>query len=384
MPYSLTPRRCLHQMLIIYVLIFVSSATTLDQEPLPDLCESVKCPPDAEMQCPADSSIRHNLLAVDLIKSNAVELPNASEMASAADGVSYNRGLISDEDYVQCCLNRKCVCKTCYIPDCPLDADEDAVVVELVPENNQTPGECCGTYECQAEPNCTVVRDTDFHWLKQCGRCKCESGLKICHKTCDERAEGVCQSKISGMFYKDGENWTENCKTCECEKGEPKCTMSFCGNLNCPSEQQVMLKDTCCPVCWPKCAPMPHEKQDDGSYADYVDESETPEEESLPPLLPDPLTTQQSAELIATSTPTSSGGTTSTTAAPLAATINCNNAFDQPKVVEVVNQTNYYFYWLVPYSVIASIAIVVMSFYIYQQRAKKRSYDPVSILDHSI
>jgi len=160
--------------------------------------------------------------------------------------------------------------------------------------------------------------------------------------------------------------------------------MSFCGNLNCPSEQQVMLKDTCCPVCWPKCAPMPHEKQDDGSYEDYVDESETPEEDSLPPLLPDPLTTQQSAELVATSTTTSSNGTTSTTVVPLAATVNCNNAFDQPKVVEVVNQTNYYFYWLVPYSVIASIAIVVMSFYIYQQRAKKRSYDPVSILDHSI
>ncbi|EDW95138.1 uncharacterized protein Dyak_GE19700 [Drosophila yakuba] len=384
MPYLNAPRRCLHQMLIIYVLIFVSSATTLDQELLPDLCESVKCPPDAEMQCPADSSIRQNLLAVDLIKSNAVELPIGGEVAPAPEGVSYNRGLISDEAYVQCCLNRKCICKTCYIPDCPLDADEDVVVVELVPENNQTPGECCGTYECHAEPNCTVVRDTDFHWLKQCQRCKCESGLKICHKSCDERAEGVCQSKISGMFYKDGETWTENCKTCECEKGEPKCTMSFCGNLNCPSERQVMLKDTCCPVCWPRCAPMPHEKPDDESYADYVDESETPEVDSLPPLLPDPFTTEQSAELIATSTTTSSSSTTTTTAAPLATTISCNNAFDQPKVVEVVNQNNYYFYWLLPYSVIVSIAIVVMSFYIYQQRAKKRSYDPVSILDHSI
>ncbi|KAH8361507.1 hypothetical protein KR084_006693, partial [Drosophila pseudotakahashii] len=371
---------------------------TVDQEPLPlpDLCESIKCPPDGEMQCPADSSIRQNLLAVDLIKSNAVELPGdiSSGDSTSIASVAYNSSLISDEDYVRCCVNRKCVCKTCYIPDCDTDSDADElVVVELVTEKMQTPGECCGTYDCRTEPNCTVVRNTEYHWLKQCQRCKCESGLKICHKDCDDRAEGVCQSKISGMFYKDGETWTENCQTCECEKGEPKCTMSFCGNLNCPSERQVMLKDTCCPVCWPKCAPMPNE-----AYGDYVDESEAPEteteteteldtepeteEDPLPPLLPDPLTTQQSAELIASSTTTT---TTTTAAPPVAATTNvCNNAFDQPNVVEVLNQSNYFSYWLLAYAVLASIAIVVMGFYIYLQRAKKRSYDPVSILDHSI
>ncbi|XP_052848550.1 LOW QUALITY PROTEIN: uncharacterized protein LOC128259946 [Drosophila gunungcola] len=388
MPSLHKTRRFLHQMLIIYGLIFVSSATTLDQEPLPDLCDAIKCPPDAEMQCPADSAVRQNLVAVDLIKSNAVELPAPGDM-SAGDAVSYNRSLISEEDYVHCCLNRKCVCKTCYIPDCDVETDE--VTVELLPENGKTPGQCCGTYDCRTEPNCTVVRDTDYHWLKQCQRCQCDSGLKICHQTCDERAEGVCQSKIPGMFYKDGETWTDNCQTCECVKGEPKCTMSLCTGLNCPSERQVKLKDTCCPVCWPKCAPMPHEKQnDDESYGDYVDETETEpaEEDPLPPLLPDPLLTttqtQQSAELMdSTTTTTTTSSTTTSTAAPLTTSI-CHNAFDQPKVVEVVNQTNYVSYWLAAYSAIATIAMMAMGFYICMQRAKKRSYAPVSILDHSI
>uniref|UniRef100_A0A6P4E804 Uncharacterized protein LOC108037506 n=1 Tax=Drosophila rhopaloa TaxID=1041015 RepID=A0A6P4E804_DRORH len=359
-----------------------------DQEPLPDSCDAIKCPPDAEMQCPTDSSIRQNLLAVDLIKSNAVELPPTGGDMSSGDAVSYSRNAISEEDYVQCCLNRKCVCKTCYIPDC--DSETDEVTVELLPENGNTPGQCCGTYDCRAEPNCTVARDTDYHWLKQCQRCKCDSGLKICHQSCDERAEGVCQSKIPGMFYKDGETWTDNCQTCECVKGEPKCTMSLCASLNCPSERQVKLKDTCCPVCWPKCAPMPHEKQDDESYGDYVDESEPAEEEPLPPLLPDPLTTvQQNSELLdsttTTATTTTTSSTTTTTAAPPLASSICHNAFDQPKVVEVVSQTNnFYQLWLPAYAVIASIVIVVMGSYICRQRAKKRSYDPVSILDHSI
>ncbi|XP_037720362.1 uncharacterized protein LOC119553814 [Drosophila subpulchrella] len=382
MPSLHKPRRCLHQMLILNVLIFVSSATTLDQEPLPDLCESVKCPPDGEMECPADSSIRQNLHAVDLIKSNAVELPPTDDISSGDSlSISYNRSLISDEDYVQCCVNRKCVCKTCYIPDCDADSDNELVVVDLKPENSKQPGECCGTHECRTEPNCTVVRDTDYLWRKQCQRCKCVSGLKICHKDCEERSEGVCQSKNPERFYKDGETWSENCKTCECVKGEPKCTMAFCGVLSCPIERQYMLKDSCCPACWPKCAPMPHEKQDDESYGDYGEESETPEtdaseapeEEPLPALLPDPLTTQESAELIESSTTS-----TETPAAPLAA-----NAFDQPKVVEVSSQINYN-YFILAYSVVVSIVAVAMGFYIYVQRAKKRSYDPVSILDHSI
>ncbi|XP_017060037.1 uncharacterized protein LOC108100570 [Drosophila ficusphila] len=390
MPSLHEQRRCLHQMLIICLLVFVPSATTLGQDPLPDVCEAIKCPPDAEMQCPADSSVRVNLVAVDLIKSNAVELPASGDTSSSSpDGVSaavsYNSTLISDKDFVQCCLNRKCVCKTCYIPDCAsdavADADADEVVVELVPENMQTPGQCCGTYECRTEPNCTVARDTNFHWLKQCQRCNCTSGLKICHQTCDEKSESVCASKIPGVFYNDGETWTDACQECECVKGEPKCTMSFCGNLNCPSERQVMLKDTCCPVCWPKCAPMPHEKQGDDSYIDYGDEPEAPEEDPLPPLLPDPMTTKGNAELIATTTTTST--TTTTTAAPLA-TSNCHNAFDQPKVVEVVSQNNLYYYGLLAYAGIATIAIGIMGFRIYQQRAKKRSYNPVSILDHSI
>lgn len=352
--------------------------------PLPDPCDSVKCPPDAEMHCPADSAVRVNLIAVELIKSNAVELPTDPGIAADKDAtvvsvtsVAYNSSSISERDFEQCCLPRKCVCKTCYIPDC----DAGKVVVELEPENMQSPGHCCGTYECRAEPNCTEVLDTEFQWLKECQRCRCNSGFPFCHQDCDERAEGgVCESKIPNMFYKDGDTWTDGCQQCECVKGESKCAMSFCGNLNCPSERQVMLKDTCCPVCWPKCAPMPH---DDG-YRDYTDEESQEEldqeQDSLPPLLPEqPQTTttaQQKAELIASSTSTStSTSTTTTTAAPLGPITICQSAFDQ---------TYYISYWLMGYLVLATIAIFVLSGYIYLQRAKKRSYDPVSILDHSI
>ncbi|XP_020798782.1 cysteine-rich motor neuron 1 protein [Drosophila serrata] len=400
MPRLHMPRRCLHQMLIIYGLIFVSSATTLDQMPLlPDQCDSVKCPPDAEMHCPADSAVRENLIAVELIKSNAVELPNDSLVADDRDKdkdtavelpvSSYYNSTISESDYQKCCLPRKCVCKTCYIPDC----NEDEVVAELVPENMQLPGQCCGTYECRAEPNCTKVLDTEFMWLKDCQRCKCNSGFLFCHQSCDEQAGGgVCESKIPGIFYKDGDTWTDGCQECECVKGESKCAMSFCGNLNCPSERQVTLKDTCCPVCWPSCAPMPH----DSGYRDYTEEEsqeldQDQEQDSLPPLLGEPQTitttttsttpttqtsAEQKADLIAISSPISSSSTsTSTTTAPPGPITICQSAFDQ---------TYNYFYGLLTYSVVATIIISVLSGYIYMQRAKKRSYDPVSSLDHSI
>ncbi|KAH8293495.1 hypothetical protein KR054_000951, partial [Drosophila jambulina] len=373
---------------------------TVDQTPLlPEECDAVKCPPDAEMHCPADSAVRENLIAVELIKSNAVELPNDPGHVAEKDKdttvelpVSYYNSSISEGDYQKCCLRRKCVCKTCYIPDC----NGDEVVTELVAENMQSPGQCCGTYECRAEPNCTKVLNTDFMWLKDCQRCKCNSGFLFCHQSCDELAGGgVCESKIPGIFYKDGDTWTDGCQQCECVKGESKCAMSFCGNLNCPSERQVMLKDTCCPVCWPKCAPMPHE---DG-YRDYTDEEsqeldQDQEQDSLPPLLDDPQPTtttttttttssttttpasiQQKAELIAISSPTSGSTSASTTTAPPGPITVCQSAFDQ-----IYN----YFYWLLGYAVLASIAIFLMAVYICLQRAKKRSYDPVSILDHSI
>ncbi|KAH8379824.1 hypothetical protein KR009_007423, partial [Drosophila setifemur] len=388
----------------IYIYIYTSNiplsinVVIVDQLPLPEPCDSIKCPPESEIQCPADSSIRE--MVVDLIKSNAVDLPDMDHNEDHL--VAYNSSQISEEDYVQCCLTRKCVCKPCYIPDC--DPEKDEIVVELVPEDPHTPGECCGQFECRPEPNCTEVRDTEYQWLRDCQRCRCISGVRICHQSCDEEAtaEGrgasnaICEAKNLNKFFKHGDTWVDGCQECECVRGEPKCTISFCGNVNCPSERQVILKDTCCPVCWPKGAPMPHEPRQHNDGYDYKDaESEEIEMGALPPLLPELQTTQQSGDLkdgtsgtsSGTSTSTSSTSSTSTstttTPAPPPPTI-CHCAFDSPKVVEVIGQSDCVFYWLSGYSVLASIVIVALSCYICIQRAKKRSYDPVSILDHSI
>ncbi|XP_017098466.2 uncharacterized protein [Drosophila bipectinata] len=401
MPSLHKPRRCMHQMLMIYGLIFVSSATTLDQKPnpSPNPCDSIKCPPESEIQCPADSSIRENL---DLIKSNAVDLP--PEVDHQQLQVFYNNNTeISQADLERCCLAHKCVCKTCYIPDC--NPDKDEVVVELVPEDPHTPGQCCGKHECRPAPSCTAETEMKYFWLERCQKCQCVSGTKICHQVCDEESiaeEGAphsfCESKSLNKFFENGEAWVDNCEMCECVRGEPKCSITLCGTYNCPLERQVKLNGTCCPVCWPEDEPLPNESVTDGStIEDYKDpESEEVEGDALPPLLPDPETTQHSGDLVAsttTSTSTSTSTTTSTASpsttavqppvpvAPVATICHC--AFDAPNVVEVRHQSNCLTYGLIAYSVLITIASLGMGFYIYTQRAKKRSYDPVS-MDHSI
>ncbi|XP_017135861.1 uncharacterized protein LOC108151653 [Drosophila miranda] len=427
------PGRCLHHMLIIYGLIFVSSATTLDLPPLPDLCDSIKCPPESDMQCPADSSVRETLNAVDLIKWNAVDVDTAihpgagrgqgvgatavavTAVTAAESQMSYNTSLIPDEAYAQCCLSKKCVCRTCYIPDCDTAAGE--VVVEVLPEAMDTPGQCCGEYQCRKEPNCTEVRETDFYWLQQCQRCQCTSGARICRQSCDEadaekvESNAICESKNLNEYFKDGDTWRDECLECECVRGEQKCTISSCGNVDCPIERHVYLRDTCCPVCWPEGHPMPHEKQKDDADADAdVDEDaegggdykeddsiEEIEEQPVPPLLPETTqrtTSSVSAELLASTTTTTT--TTTTTAAPSTSSSTAATAASQqpcclcsyelePKMVEVVGENNDFSFWLMAFFVVLLLFVCLMlSSYIQHLRAKKRSYDPVSILDHSI
>ncbi|SPP76821.1 uncharacterized protein LOC117580118 isoform X1 [Drosophila guanche] len=431
------PGRCLHHMLIIYGLIFVCSATTLDLPPLPDLCDSIKCPPESEMQCPSDSSVRETLNAVDLIKSNAVdssiptgegaeaEAEAGAEVGAAAAVVNaltaaesqmlYNTSLIPDEAYAQCCLAKKCVCRTCYIPDCDTAAGE--VVVELVPEAMDTPGQCCGEYQCRKEPNCTEVRETDFYWLQQCQRCQCTSGARICRQSCDEadaekvESNAICESKNLNEYFKDGDTWRDECLECECVRGEQKCTISSCGNVDCPSERHVFLKDTCCPVCWPEGHPVPHEKPKDdadadanadaGGNSDVSDdykEEDSNEEQPIPPLLPEATqrtTISVSAELLATTTTTTTTTTTAAPSSPASTSTSpqqhpqqpcCQCSYElEPKMVEVVSDDNDFDFWVVASIAGCLICICLGEFYyILQLRAKKRSYDPVSILDHSI
>ncbi|XP_022212940.2 uncharacterized protein LOC111067906 [Drosophila obscura] len=403
------PGRCLHHMLIIYGLIFVSSATTLDLPPLPDLCDSIKCPPESEMQCPADSSVRETLNAVVLIPKGAGAVAEVGAAAAAVNAVtaaesqmSYNMSLIQDEAYAQCCLSKKCVCRTCYIPDC--NSAEGEVVVEVLPEAMDTPGQCCGEYQCRKEPNCTEVRETDFYWLQQCQRCQCTSGARICRQSCDEvESNAICESKNLNEYFKDGDTWKDECLECECVRGEQKCTISSCGNVDCPSERHVFLKDTCCPVCWPEGHPMPHEKQKYDGNSDYKEEDSTEEiDQPLPPLLPETTqrtTSSVSAELLATTTTTTTTTTsTTTTAAPSSTSTSSGQQQQQqqrqppgclcsyelePKMVEVVSDNDDFYYLLVAFIAVCFICLALVC-YILHLRAKKRSYDPVSILDHSI
>lgn len=139
------------------------------------------------------------------------------------------------------------------------------------------PGQCCGKYECQREPNCTEVHDTDNFWLTNCQRCKCYAGQRICHQSCDEAmigkkpTGGMCHVKNLNKFFEHGDSWKDGCYECECVNGEPKCVITFCKSVSCPTHRQVMLKDSCCPVCWPKGYPMPHETEDEYDEDDKVD-----------------------------------------------------------------------------------------------------------------
>uniref|UniRef100_A0A1I8PLK3 VWFC domain-containing protein n=2 Tax=Stomoxys calcitrans TaxID=35570 RepID=A0A1I8PLK3_STOCA len=210
---------------------------------IPHLCDSVQCPHLKDITCPEDSDIRE-LIPEPLI------LEEAFSNTSLVDP--------HDEAYAECCLSQKCFCRNCYIPDCDQNGE---VVVEIVPESMHTPGRCCGKYECHKEPNCTEVQNTESYWLTNCQRCKCYSGQKMCHQSCDEgikKSAAICESKNLNQFFEHGDTWKDGCYECECVNGWPKCVINFCKAVNCPAHRQVMLKDSCCPVCWPKGFAMPN------------------------------------------------------------------------------------------------------------------------------
>ncbi|KAM8707825.1 hypothetical protein ACLKA7_014883 [Drosophila subpalustris] len=368
----------------------------LDLEPIPPLCDSIQCPPDAEMQCPEDSAVREisEINAVDLINSNLVP-SSLSSGAASTESSAYNSSLLTDDLFVPCCLAKKCVCKTCYIPDCKSDKGE--VMVELEPEAMDTPGQCCGYYECMAEPNCTEVRDTNYNWLQSCQRCLCTSGRRICEQICDESKNAICESKNLNTFFKDGEDWDDGCYHCECVKGEEKCTISLCDSLDCPSDRQVHLKGECCPTCWPKGHPMPHQKQ--GNYDEgYGYEREQEDGNAEVALAPVIDSNTSSSSSTSTTTSTTASSTTerpemitkidnnfkdSTTAST--ATKPCQE-HDFPNVVEVVHPLNGFkdphLYHII--IVVLVIIIGILYFYIRHLLAKQRSYRPVSNFDDKV
>ncbi|XP_061401434.1 uncharacterized protein LOC133337191 [Musca vetustissima] len=276
---------------------------------IPHLCDNVRCPPLSEMHCPEDSDIR------ELI-------PEPLIMEDDFHNTSYIDPL--DEAYAFCCLSQKCVCKTCYIPDCASDSE---VVVEISPENMDHPGHCCGQYECHREPNCTAEINTDSYWLTDCQRCKCQAGQKICHQICDEGIKktggAICESKNLNKFFEHGDTWKDGCYDCRCVNGEPHCVINFCSAVDCPTHRQVTLKDMCCPVCWPKGFPMPNgdDEYDDnggdsGHHYDDVHDYNEVEANVEPNLELKPIAEVENSTTSTTTTST----TTTTTAAPTTTT----------------------------------------------------------------
>lgn len=342
-------------------------------EPIPLPCDLVQCPAEADMQCPEDSAIREEreIKAVNLTFSNAVAAMTTTEMATtiwgsnSSDSSDNNNGFSShvpDWQFAQCCLAKKCICKTCYIPDC----EDGEFVVELEPENMDTPGQCCGQYECKPEPNCAEVWDTDYYWLQRCRRCNCQKGERICQQSCEEHADAYCESKRDNQLYKSGQTWVEGCYQCECVRGEPKCVIPFCSHVDCPSERQVTLKDDCCPVCWPKGEPMPHEKlrPEDDQAEDYG------------------FAGNHSSSIIDTTTSSSTSSTTSTSTTSSPTTPAPCQEF--PKVVNVVQPSNNITEICSRITIVILVLIIAVLFiYIRHLRAKQR-YKPVSKFDENI
>ncbi|KAI8126696.1 Cysteine-rich motor neuron 1 protein [Lucilia cuprina] len=234
-----------------------------DSSPIPHLCDNVKCPTLSELSCPADSSIR------ELIAEPLIAVDDEEELLYNSN----NRTEITEEIFSQCCLNKKCICNLCHIPDCH---DDNEVVVELLPESIDMPGFCCGKYECQMEPNCTEVQNTENYWLSNCQRCKCYGGHKMCHQICDEgiKKPAMCHSKNLNSFYEHGQRWRDGCSDCECVNGEANCLITFCKGLNCPKNRQVQLKDKCCPVCWPNGFAMPTAEEEYGEDGDLEEHND--------------------------------------------------------------------------------------------------------------
>lgn len=362
--------------------------------------------------CPADSSIRE-LIAEPLIAVNSEEDVHQNLL---------NLTEISEELFSQCCLNKKCICNLCHIPDCHREGE---VVVELQPESNDLPGFCCGKYECQIEPNCTDVQNTDNYWLTNCQRCKCRGGHRLCYQSCDEgvKKEAMCHIENTNTFYEHGQSWRDGCYECECVNGKSDCTITLCKGLNCPKNRQVQLKDSCCPVCWPKGFAMPNtddkydeeteldnnETETGGQHYDNNEDYDENEEQIEPDIELKPINDIGKPLSIENST------TTTSTVKPSAATTKIENLFSStmptnisvpckidnpasstpepcqrnevpatyqvyPQVVELMrySQHNNLLYTIIG---CLSVLVVILAAWNIHLKAKQRSYRPVSNFD---
>ncbi|KAI9588113.1 hypothetical protein GQX74_003959 [Glossina fuscipes] len=354
-----------------------------DTDHIPHPCDTVSCPSLSDLSCPNDSEERPFLM------------PFTSSASSNSSVV------INDELFAQCCLNQKCMCKTCHIPDCN-EAGE--VVVELSPESMDTPGNCCGKYECQLEPNCTEHQNTDSYWLTNCQRCKCFAGQNICHQICDEnsRKSAICHSKNLNKFFEDGDTWKDGCSECECINGEPNCVITFCRSVGCPPHLQVTQNDSCCPICWPEGIPMPNGRLDyiDEEDGDEGNESDNhyDEDENIPmgaigtddyldrnsnELLPDIVwnITNRPSKSDNFTTTVSTGSPSSTPTSDPCTKEETPAAYQlYPQVVELMryNQQNDILYTIIA---LLSILVIVLAAWNIHLKSKQRSYRPVSNFD---
>lgn len=375
------------------------------------------------MTCPNDSSIRE-LLAEPLIAVDDIDKHLHLNSTINAE--------VNDEIFSQCCLNQKCKCKLCYIPDCHKEGE---VVVELQSESIEMPGYCCGKYECQAEPNCTEVLNTESYYLTNCQRCKCYEGQRLCHQSCDTGIKtGICHSKSLNTFFEHGERWRDGCSNCECVNGEVRCMITFCKGLDCPKHRQVQLKNNCCPVCWPKGFPIPRDNndyEDENEFDDRnnmdldLDFNENEEDEIEPDVELKPLSDEYNSNATTavntTTSPTTGAkvtqttikietttkedlsastitatslppckvevSSTSTTTTPTPATAEPCNRKEIPATYQVYPQVvelmRYSQHNNVLYAIIGclSVAVVSLAAWCIHLKAKQRSYRPVSNFD---
>ncbi|XP_037933669.1 uncharacterized protein LOC119668284 [Teleopsis dalmanni] len=394
MAIIINKNRIIINIILVSVLLVLLTSTVdssiASQDILPHPCDNIKCPPLSEITCPEDSFVRENL---DM-NNNDILPPSGSTEEP------HNITDVEDELYAQCCLSKKCLCKTCYIPDCH---SVEEVVIELIPESMETPGHCCGHYECHKEPNCTEVTKTENYWLTDCQRCKCYHGERICHQSCDEgikKPTAICNSKNLNTFFEHGDSWKDGCYECECVHGEEKCVMPFCRSVNCPTYRQVLIKDSCCPICWPKGIPMPNGDEDyeeDDTEPDTEGESGSnvyhESDETLPQptesnagnefdTLPNIIFDNEEPENISKNS-TANGtsfGAGNVATPPCARQNEAATIQIYPEIVEVVHQTheNAYLYAIIGFLTLLAVFLGIWNFNL---RAKQRCYRPVSHFD---
>lgn len=191
----------------------------------------MNCPPLDQLNCPPDSH------RTDLNISEYNSFVNTTE--------AYED---EDEFLEECCIPKGCICNSCSLPDC-----ENNYILEIRNQSEWVPGKCCPKAECVSEePNCTAIGETNNFWSKDCSKCHCEDGARVCYQVCEIESSG-CFVQSLGKVVRNGEKWEHHCKECECINGEEKCAMSLCQNPQCnQGEYSFTIPGECCPSCFIK------------------------------------------------------------------------------------------------------------------------------------